>query len=102
MYGTFGSCDCGARFRSNSAPSKGGQRDVERSHKKHLEAVAGWPAGHELVGHPQRVDDPEARQNSYELACACGEMFATTQPSSAGGRSNLEAAHAAHLVEVCA
>lgn len=38
LYGTSGSCSCGEwRHKVNTAPSKGGRRDIEREHRRHLE-----------------------------------------------------------------
>lgn len=43
QYGTTGRCECSpdARFRSSVAPSRGGLRQVQRSHARHVATVEG-------------------------------------------------------------
>jgi hypothetical protein len=45
LYGTTGRCECGATFRSNETPSKGGQTRVKEAHRAHVDAPQVEPVG---------------------------------------------------------
>ena len=40
LYGTVGTCECGARFKTNTAPSKGGTATINKWFSSHQKSAA--------------------------------------------------------------